>query len=611
MSRPSGTDFGLSGLWERAARAYLLYALAFAGTSAWLALRLHHRVLFLDQWRIDHDLFTRPFLEAIWRPVAGHRIAVPNLFFYVANAVFSGDNAFLVVVALAVFAASAWMLCGAVRRWEGCDAGAKRLSMGMVLITLFWFGNQLTLVWGAAGLPCALPVAGTLAALVATARAQQASAAGRRSEVAWTGLAVLCAAVATYSSGQGPAVWPALILVSLLGRPRWHSAALFLTCGAAAISVYALAGPGALTRHPAAADGGRLLRAAASTSVLLGALPAHLFGFAVESGSRGSLILAGGSGGAGALLAASAVVGLGLRRRRLEYSAAVILGFIAYSAAVAGTTGFVRSSTFEVSNSLVPRYAVWSSLFWTGLLCLLPPAVAWTELRWGRRNTRLAVASAAVGLAALAWPSHRHWVGLVAERTQRSDEAALSLVDGVDDPDPQRRHLFKRLDKVHATASELRKRRWNLFRHDWSRLTGVRLEDRHRELDEPRRVWGGFSLAAISESAPEAGWRMEGWAWDPQAGGPPRFVVVVDASGVVRGVGRFTRSAPAELRAVLPPGEPLTRALRLVHPLVPASLGLEAGWFGYVQGGTDVRALRVLAVLDDGRSVARLDATAP
>ena len=100
----------------------------------------------------------------------------------------------------------------------------KRLSMGMVLVTLFWFGNHTTLVWAAAGVQTAIPIAGTLGALVATSNAAVA-----RDRVAWasTALAVLPAGITTYSSGTGPPVWAALIAVSLLDGSRWRSAGLF------------------------------------------------------------------------------------------------------------------------------------------------------------------------------------------------------------------------------------------------------------------------------------------------------------------------------------------------------------------------------------------------
>jgi hypothetical protein len=345
--------------------------------------------------------------------------------------------------------------------------------------------------------------------------------------------------------------------------------------------------------------------------VLLGALPAHLLGFAGEVGSRRSVLLAGSCGLAGVLLAGGAIAVALLRRRRLEFSAVVLLGWIAYSVAVAGITGLFRSASFGISNSLTPRYAIWSSLFWAGLLALLPPVFARAESRYGSKRARIATASAAVALAALAWPSHRHWIGVVAERTRLGDETALSLMVGADDPDRQRWHLYRDLDRVHATASELRRRRWNLFRPDWTLLAGTRLADRYRESADPGRVVGAFSLAAIAASTADAGWHVEGWAWDARAGRPPRRIVLVDSSGVVRGLATFTQDATATVQQALPEPGLLARALRRVHPFLPASLGLGPGFFGYVQAGTDVDGLRALAVLDDERTAVPLDAAAP
>jgi hypothetical protein len=135
------------GLWDAATRAYLLYAGGAAIGSLWLAHLLHHRTLFLDQWRIHHYLITLPFWEAVGRPQAGHRLLFPNLLYHVGNVAFAGDSEFLVAIGLALVAASALALCCAIRSAPGGDRGLGRLACGLVLGLLFWFGNHATLAW--------------------------------------------------------------------------------------------------------------------------------------------------------------------------------------------------------------------------------------------------------------------------------------------------------------------------------------------------------------------------------------------------------------------------------------------------------------------------------
>lgn len=576
-------------------RALLAYALGFAVASVWLAHLLHYPVLYLDQWRIHYFFFTTPFWEGVWKQASGHRILVPNLLCRLGNLGFSGDNEFLLVATLVFFVGGALILCDSIRRAGRGDATVARRTIALVIVLLAWFGNLSTLVWGAAGLATALPVAGTLAALFALARAREARDLGLATPPAWIAAAVASALVATFSAGQGPAVWPVLVLLSLLRRPQRRLAALFALVGCLALLVYVFAGTNVASDE---APPPGLAEVGATALVFLGALPAHLLDFAVPVRSRASLLIAAAFGVAGLLVAAVSIASAAMRRERLDRGALVILGFVAYCVLNAGIVGLARSGEFDAAHSLVDRYAVWSTFFWVGIAA----TIAMARPGGTAYAVRLAT-GATIAVAILVWPSHRHWIGVVAGRSQQNEEVALSIVAGVRDEEPQRRHLFWNLDRLHRTAAELRRRRLNLFRHEWSHLVGTRVGDRYLEVEEPGRALGSLTRASPVEGG---GWRVEGWAWDVRAGRPPRLVLMVDRTERIRGLGRFTREVVEGSAPGIPEPGFLASVLRRVHPVLPVALGRAPGWFGYVAGGASIEEVVAFVLLEDGRSLARL-----
>ena len=591
--------------WGVVTRAYLLSAVGAAVGSLWLAHLLHHRTLFLDQWRIHYRLITLPFWEGVWRAHAGHRLLFLNLLYHWGNVLFAGDSEFLVAIALALVAASAFALCRAICSAPGGDRGVKRLACGLVIALLFWFGNHATLVWALGVGHGALVGASVLASLFAVARAGELRPAQPRRAQAWLVAALAPAWIATFSGAFGLAAWPTLAFACLGAGLGARRAILPLAMGGLAAGVYAFTGSGWGKALPVSALAGPagLARAGQAALVLLGATPAYVLDFALSHDSDARTAVATLYGGAGVALWICGLAFAMARRVPLERGAIVSLGFLFFCVIAAAMVGVGRAD-LPASHSLVPHYVMWSSLFWAGLVALGAVASGWRRGSPGRA-ARVATAACVLGASALLGPSYRSGVGVAARRTQQIEEAALSVVVGVPDVERRRRDLFRDLEEVDRVASDLRIRRLNLYRHDWSHLVGTRWEDRFVEGARPGAALGLVSIRELPGEGRRIGWSVEGWAWDAEAGRPPRLVLLADESGTIRGLARFTREPDAP-----PAGPPdlVTRLLARVHPRLPAAAGRAAGCFGFLQAEVPPGGASALVVLADGRSVARLEA---
>jgi hypothetical protein len=349
--------------------------------------------------------------------------------------------------------------------------------------------------------------------------------------------------VASFSFGTGLAIWPTLLFLAWCLRLPWRSFVPLSVAAVAAMVIY--------QRLPPHSADYKVIQAAGFAGLALVAQLCRLAGspffFAVSgwhlkplsAEAAQSSLLSLWCGGAGLAIAVVAMV-LTMIRQDLTKSSLKLIGmalvafnFFAMAIVVAGRANHFRAQPFEVA---APRYLFWSTLFWTGLLLMAIQSVEsklW--LRWP-------VYLVALALPVLAFPEH-YRDGLNARSGREAAEwGAVSLVNGVRD-EQLARPVFGNLELGYRVAGQLRVRRLDMFAdglQDWIGLGEPNLfGGRHK----PEKLKGRCAVTALvhcDNGATAA--RVVGQA-SRHGGSVPKTLVIVDPTGVVRGVARSSTTS--------------------------------------------------------------------
>jgi hypothetical protein len=252
-----------------------------------------------------------------------------------------------------------------------------------------------------------------------------------------------------------------------------------------------------------------------------------------------SSILSLWCGGAGLAIAGVAMVFTVIRRdlakSRLNLigMALVTFNFVAMAIVVAGRANHFRAQPFEVA---APRYLFWCTLFWTGLLLMAIQCVEsklW--LRWP-------VYLVALALSVLAFPVHYRDGLHVRFARQLAESGATSLINEVRD-EQLARPVFGHLELGYRVAGQLRARRLDMFAdglQDWIGLEEENLFGRGHKLEKLKGRCAVSALVHCDNGAPAA--RVIGHA-SKHGGSVPKTLVIVDPTGVVRGVARSSTTS--------------------------------------------------------------------
>jgi hypothetical protein len=211
---------------------------------------------------------------------------------------------------------------------------------------------------------------------------------------------------------------------------------------------------------------------------------------------------------------------------------------------------------------VAPRYLFWSTLFWTGLFLM---AIQCAELRqWSRWPLWVVT----LALPVMVFPMH-YKSGLTARwiRT-RAEYGAVSLINGVRDESQLRifggsgQGAYTEAKRIYRVAEQLRVRRLDMFADGLQDWIGRREADFLGGRHKPGKLEGGCSVAAVVQGdngAPAARvigqatrqrhlprilrWAMTPLSWivgQELKNGytTPRTLVIVDQTGVVRGIAR-------------------------------------------------------------------------
>jgi hypothetical protein len=218
------------------------------------------------------------------------------------------------------------------------------------------------------------------------------------------------------------------------------------------------------------------------------------------------------------------------------------------------------------SEMLRPRYLFWTTLFWAGLLLV---AIQYTE---SRQWLRWPVWFVAFALLVLAFPQHyRSGLGCRSLRAA-AEYGAISLVNGVRD-EQQVRVAGLDSKQIYRVAEQLRVRRLDMFAdglQDWIGQAEANLFGGRHKREELEGQCAVAALAQGNDGAAAARvtgqavsrrhipriirWAMIPASWilgDEIKNGyrTPKTLVIVDQTGVIRGLARSSPISPFINRA--------------------------------------------------------------
>jgi hypothetical protein len=581
---------------QRLARIYLGLVLAFALAVSLLALRDHLRIPFVDDWRVLDRYQSQPLAEYLFTAQNGHYLPVTLALFALDHEHLGGRMHGLVAAALACTALAAGLLHRALLGGGAPASPVARIALGFALFALVWAAGSHDLLWGL-NQGSLQAVALLLLALACLGRADPARIRQSRALLA---AAVLAALGASLSQSVGVASWAALVAAAAVRRFPWRVVAGLTGSAAAVVLFFAWS----LPPHPriSFADSlafGRERPFALAELVLafVGSAPAHAAvslglgapmpdapsrdAWAMHTRDLFRLALGFGAGGLGLF----ATLGAWRFRRPVPRSVpdTFAIGLLAFGLGGACLVGFARAAIFGPAAAIQTRFLTWSTLFWIGAILALVPRSPERAPRPAALLAALCLPIASLGML----PALRDAQAFHATRVDQAARLALALELGVRPDELARNVSLHEAELVYRVAERLEREGRHPFDDPRRALPGSPLRERFTEagacpgsLVRLRTV----PKSTASASGGATARLVEGWLLPPAGGGRPRFVVLVDAAGLIRGLGELARERRRSER--------LAWAGFVVDPDAPGEpgAGAYAAW----------------AVLADGRSACRL-----
>jgi hypothetical protein len=502
----------------------------------------HWPVTHQDYWHIYDFCLNHTWLESALLKHNSHSLFFPSFLWLADLRFFHGKQLPLFFAGLALLFVTIALLLVPVWRDETVGLTTKMVTTMVVVVSNFWMARGAITESGGFNSMCSLVTASLAVAVLALPKMRADG-----SNV-WPATLILLVAgfVASFSFGTGLAIWPALLVLAWCLRLPRRSFVLTGVAAVAAMVIY--------ERLPPHSEHSSVIQAAASGGVTLVAELCRLAGSpflhavsgwhekTLSAEAARSSMLSLWCGGAGLAIAVS-IMALAMIHRDLSKSslkfvavALVTFNFVAMALIIAGRANHLRTLPSEVG---APRYLFWSTLFWAGLLLI---AIQCAE---SKRWLRWPVYLAALALPVLTLPSHYegglHW--RLARR--RAESGATSLINGVQD-DQQTRILapVRGTSQVYRVAEQLRARRLDMFAgglQDWIGLGEANLlSGQHK----PEKLRGRCTIAALvqrKDGIPAA--QVVGQA-SMDKDRIPTTLVIVDPTGVVRGVARSSPTSP-------------------------------------------------------------------
>jgi hypothetical protein len=531
--------------------AYLCLTALFAAGACAVALRDQMTVPYADDWRILDHYQSRPLLQYLFGAENGHRLPATLALLAIDHEWFGGRMRTLVLASIACTALATGLLWRILWKQGRPHRALARSVFAFASFALFWAVSCNDLLRGIYHMSLqALLLAVIALAALAEVDPRRIPASRRR-----LGVAGLAAFLATWSHGVGAACWAALVAVAAVRRFPARVVAGLAAAGAATIALHAATLPAdpkqtfafetsvaRLARDPAAVAGAALAflgtaPARVASGLGLGApYPPQLRPGPWAAHTRDLQRISVAFGAVGLLV--SSVLVAGRRRRPLDGSAldTLVVGLPAFAVAAALLVSFVRVPTQGTSGVLHARFLLFSTLFWIGIACALLPRTP--EAIAGRFSWLAVLALPIVSASML--PALRDARAFHAATRSQASKLTLSLLLGLRNDELARSVSLEDAETVHRVASRLEaERRWP-FEGARYGLRGIPLRERFAPsapcVGELDRAW---SIDAIEAAA------VAGWLARAPDRPPPTVVVLVDRSGVIRGLADFASVPPA------------------------------------------------------------------
>jgi hypothetical protein len=538
-----------------------IFALVFLVTGVFYLLFGSFPATHADFWSIYEFYFQHSWFETAVQKYSDHSLFFPNFFWLASVKFFHGSQQPLIFIGLALLMITAALLFLSVWRDETVGLTAKIVATMVIIVGNFWMGRWAITLSGGFNSQNSLTMAAVALSFILI----------RNTSRFRSMILIICAGfIASFSCGQGFAIWPAVLLLAWCLRLRWPSFAAIGVSTLVAIVIYALLPPHLndyATLHVADSSG---LTLAPHLCRLIGSpvlyATAGWYGgkaFKAFIDSDPGSVLALWSGIVGLVLAGVAVIPRVVRRNLGKSSLEITgLGLVIFDVAVMVViiAGRIEYFRWLPSADMAPRYLFWSSLFWTGLFLVAIQRVE--HVQWSRWSITVFALAAAV----FAWPTH--YLEWFHAKTSQCffKEAATALINGVIDEN----EAFLSLDpkRIARVAPQLRALRLDMFAdglQDWIGRDQASLFGGHRKPEKLRGTCRVTKMLQCESGAPAA--QITGhattrqhvpvvarWAITPASwivGNEikkgyvtPKRLVIVDPTGVVRGVARSSPISP-------------------------------------------------------------------
>ena len=584
---------------ERAAQIYAAVATAAFLSSGLVYLYLGRWTMTTaDYWSIYEICLNHSWLESALLKINHHSYFFPSLIWLADLRFLHGDQQLLFFVGMILLFCTAILLLVPVWRDKTVGFNPKLAATLVMIAGNFWMGRAWITTSGGFLCEYSLAIGGALLAFLWLPATRIESAGFLK---AWL-IVIGSGFVASFSFGAGLAVWPTLLLLGWSLRLPWRSLAVLLAGGFTAILIYVLL-PG---------DSGQISSGAVSTLLtgstgiqrlcrLLGA--PLLYAEAAWSSQDqisdklgATSLLSLTCGALGLVFAGLAIVPRLIRRDlgrsglKLIGLALVIFDLLVMVIIIVGRDDNFRENPSEVT---APRYVMWSSLFWAGLLVFaIQGAESAKWLRWP-------VFLIALTIPIVAFPSHYkegvgwRYVNCLAE------SSATSLINGVRDVN-NIEMLFGPPEQVYRVAAQLRAQRLDMFAdglQDWIGLPETSLfAGRHKSerLKGKCHVDGLVQCENGASAAKVTGWSLK------RGHAMPRTLVIVDPAGVIRGVARSCRQLTNhELSDIARDDERHWTINKLISEIFYGGKFQDSWFLGYITN-YDARLRYAVRSADDG-----------
>jgi hypothetical protein len=416
----------------------LLLLAAWACVNCFLSLRSvfhdYNPLPVWDYWQvIEHfDRYKSLDWSVLWVQHNEHRIVFPETIFAIDALLFHGRQIFTLVISFASYFGTWLALSFAYNSDKQLSRNVRAAGILLAAIVMFWqgssvvVGNSFLLQW-------------TMLQLTVVLSFFLLAMSARSTNVVYFAGSILCATIATYSSGNGMLLWPLLLIAALILRISRTRQAILGLSGAIAISLYFVKYQGSainysnLFKHPFYLVGFIF----SYMSMPLGALgqPTAALRFGALNCAVVLMILA-----------------FAIRHRLLNSTPAIVLfgcWLFTLATALMTATGRMNPSDPNFIAALAARYVTVPLVGWALLLMLLLWLSA--RLKWKLASPAIIILLSSLCLAS-AVHKLKPWVEGSGSFVADQQVATVSIENGVADTDfssklyPDREYLRNMLD---------------------------------------------------------------------------------------------------------------------------------------------------------------------